>query len=94
MLMNYNETRPSDVYVVNFGAHYKEYGEENEMFKKHTSALLDRMGEVSETATVVWRWECTGILARGRIASMACVLCGAHGFLFELLVQLWGKMGW
>lgn len=55
MLSNYNETRPSDVYVVNFGAHYKDYGDENELFKVHTAALLDRMGEVSDKATVVWR---------------------------------------
>ncbi|CAM9868740.1 unnamed protein product [Ectocarpus sp. 12 AP-2014] len=54
-LMDYNETRASDVVVVNFGPHYRSSPEGEESFKRDVSSLLDDMAEVGETATVVWR---------------------------------------
>lgn len=50
---DYNETRASDVYVVNFGAHYRPYKDEE--FKEGIFALLDDMAELGKTATVIWR---------------------------------------
>ncbi|CAN0116211.1 unnamed protein product [Scytosiphon promiscuus] len=50
---DYNETRASDVYVVNFGAHYRAYNDDK--FKRDMFSLLDDMAKLGETATVVWR---------------------------------------
>eukprot|EP00903_Cladosiphon_okamuranus_P013413 g12497.t2 len=52
---DYNETRPSDVFVVNFGGHYHFTPEEDERFKADMSPILDSMAELGEKATVVWR---------------------------------------
>ncbi|CBN77628.1 expressed unknown protein [Ectocarpus siliculosus] len=54
-LRDYNETRASDVVVVNFGAHYRSTPEGEESFKRDVSSILDDMAEIGETATVVWR---------------------------------------
>lgn len=51
---DYNETRASDVFVVNFGAHYHG-AQEDADFKRDIGPLLDSMAEVGKTATVVWR---------------------------------------
>ncbi|CAM9467212.1 unnamed protein product, partial [Hapterophycus canaliculatus] len=50
---DYNETRKSDVYVVNFGAHYN--AQSDEKFKEDVFPLLNDMAKLGETATVVWR---------------------------------------
>lgn len=59
LVSDFNETRPSDVYVVNFGPHYHGNpdgdGSDDE-FRPHMSAVLDAMGKVADVATVVWRW--------------------------------------
>ena len=54
---DYNETRASDVFVVNFGAHYNfPPGEDdNEKFKADVFPILDAMAELGDKATVVWR---------------------------------------
>ncbi len=52
-----NETRESDVFVVNFGAHY-HYApgkNEDEQFKTDIAPILDAMAELGDKATVVWR---------------------------------------
>ncbi|CAN0086191.1 unnamed protein product [Ectocarpus sp. 12 AP-2014] len=54
-LRDYNETRASDVVVINFGAHYRSTPEGEESFKRDVSSILDDMAEIGETATVVWR---------------------------------------
>lgn len=50
-----NETRASDVFVVNFGAYYEETPEGDETFKEIVFPMLDEMAEIGNTATVVWR---------------------------------------
>lgn len=50
-----NETRASDVYVVNFGAHYRGTPEGDFMFKQEIPPLLDSMAKLGDKATVVWR---------------------------------------
>lgn len=50
-----NETRASDVFVVNFGAYYEETPEGDETFKEIVFPMLDEMAEIGKTATVVWR---------------------------------------
>ena len=52
---DFNETRASDVFVVNFGAHYEETPEGDEAFKGVVFPILDEMAEIGKTATVVWR---------------------------------------
>lgn len=54
-VLDYNETRASDVFVVNFGAHYPATPEGDEEFKEDIFPLLDDMAVVGETATVIWR---------------------------------------
>eukprot|EP00752_Nemacystus_decipiens_P008398 g7508.t1 len=54
-LKDFNETRPSDVFIVNFGAHYHETPEGDQEFKDAVFPMLDEMAEVGKTATVVWR---------------------------------------
>lgn len=54
-IRDYNETRPSDVFVVNFGAHYHGTPEDEYRFKRDIGPVLDSMAEVGKTATVVWR---------------------------------------
>lgn len=50
---DYNETRASDVFVINFGAHFRDKDEED--FREDMSKLLDDMGKLADKATVVWR---------------------------------------
>lgn len=52
---DFNETRSSDVFVVNFGAHYHETLDDEAEFRAEVAPLLDAMGEVADKATVVWR---------------------------------------
>eukprot|EP00752_Nemacystus_decipiens_P008399 g7509.t1 len=52
---DFNETRASDVFVVNFGAHYEETPEGDETFKATVFPVLAEMAEIGKTATVVWR---------------------------------------
>lgn len=52
---DYNETRPSDVFVVNFGAHYHDNPEDDERFKADVFPILDSMAGLGDKATVVWR---------------------------------------
>lgn len=52
---DFNGTRASDVYVVNFGAHYHLTPEDDASFKSDTASLLDSMAELGDNATVVWR---------------------------------------
>ncbi|CAM9694243.1 unnamed protein product [Scytosiphon promiscuus] len=54
-VLDYNETRASDVFVVNFGAHYPATPEGDEEFKQAVFPLLDEMAVLGETATAVWR---------------------------------------
>lgn len=52
---DFNETRSSDIFVVNFGAHYDDTVEDELNFQVATAALLDEMAKLGETATVMWR---------------------------------------
>ncbi|CAN0474823.1 unnamed protein product [Ascophyllum nodosum] len=52
---DYNETRSSDVFVVNFGAHYRETEDGEREFKEDMGNILLDMGKMSEVATMVWR---------------------------------------
>lgn len=51
---DFNETRASDVFIINFGPHFQAYQEDE--FRRKTAILLDAMGELADRATVVWRW--------------------------------------
>jgi len=55
---DYNETRASDVFVVNFGAHYHypPGNNQDEQFKADVAPILDAMAELGDKATVVWRY--------------------------------------
>lgn len=55
-MADFNETRPSDIYVVNFGAHYHEDPGGEDLFRSEVSLLLDDIAEIADSATVVWRW--------------------------------------
>ena len=55
MMEDFNETRSSDVYVVNFGAHYHETEHDERQFKEDVGSILIDMGKMSEVATMVWR---------------------------------------
>lgn len=55
-MLDYNDTRASDVIVVNFGAHYHFNREDEARFKADVAPILDAMGELGDKATVVWRW--------------------------------------
>ena len=66
-VLDYNETRASDIFVVNFGAHYHDNPEDDAKFRAHVSPILDAMAELGEHATVVWRWvESLRRCARGK----------------------------
>lgn len=53
VVADFNETRASDVFFVNSGAHYREYDEDR--FRADVAELLDDMGKLADNATVVWR---------------------------------------
>lgn len=55
MTADFNDTRASDIFVVNFGAHFPETPEGDTSFKMETSDVLDHMATLGETATVIWR---------------------------------------
>lgn len=52
---DFNETRASDVFVVNFGGHYHDIPEDDEEFKKDMIPVLEDMAVLGQNATVVWR---------------------------------------
>ncbi|CAM9461906.1 unnamed protein product, partial [Ectocarpus fasciculatus] len=52
---DFNETRASDVFVVNFGGHYHDFPEEDDSFKRDVFPILDEMAVLGEKATVIWR---------------------------------------
>lgn len=54
-LSDFNETRSSDVFVINFGAHYHDTPEGDASFKHDTAHVLDDMARFGEAATMVWR---------------------------------------
>ena len=60
-LKDFNDTRASDIIVVNFGAHYHETPEGDQQFKDAVFPILDEMAEVGKTATVVWRYICMSV---------------------------------
>lgn len=66
-MADYNGTRPGDVFVVNFGAHYRETEEGDEMFRNDVFPVLEEMAAFGEAedVTMVWRW-----------AVCVCVCCG------------------
>lgn len=51
------------MFVVNFGAHYRNTTEGDEEYKEVVFPMLDEMAEVGKTATVIWRY---GKVARPR----------------------------
>ncbi|CAM9132092.1 unnamed protein product [Choristocarpus tenellus] len=53
VLLDFNGTRPSDVYVVNFGAHYSETNVTR--FAQEIGPFVDALHKLSFNATVVWR---------------------------------------
>ena len=55
VIADFNETRASDIFVINFGAHFPDDVEGEEKFKRETASVLDDMATLGETATVVWR---------------------------------------
>ena len=54
-LSDFNETRASDVFVINFGAHYHDTKEGDAEFKIDMAHVLDDMARFGEAATMVWR---------------------------------------
>lgn len=52
---DFNQTRASDIFVINFGAHYHDTAEADESFKADVAPILDDMARLGETATVIWR---------------------------------------
>lgn len=55
VLADFNETRASDIFVINFGAHFPGTAEGEEDFKLEVSRVLEDMATLGERATVVWR---------------------------------------
>ena len=53
---DFNATRPSDIFVVNFGAHYPDTAEDEEVFRLDMAAVLDSMAKLGETVTAIWRY--------------------------------------
>lgn len=56
---DFNTTRPSDIFVVNFGAHYPDTPEDEEVFRRDIAAVLESMAQLGETATAIWRYFCS-----------------------------------
>lgn len=55
VLRDFGELRPSDVVVVNWGAHYHETPEQEARFREDVGNVLDGLGDRAENATMVWR---------------------------------------
>lgn len=68
----YNETRASDVFVVNFGAHYHETPEQDVKFKEAVFPILDAMAELGNSATVVWRY-IVAVLSNDIVFDVQCM---------------------
>lgn len=54
-LTDYNGTRAGDVFVVNFGSHFRETLEGDQMFKDAVFPILEEMATLGDEATMVWR---------------------------------------
>ena len=54
---DYNGTRPGDVFVVNFGAHYRDGPESDMKFRNEIFPILEEMARFAEEedVTMVWR---------------------------------------
>lgn len=76
MTADFNGTRPSDIYVMNFGAHFHDTPEGDEDFKRDTSVLLDGMARLGERATVIWRYGKNIRTINRRIQCVPLVECG------------------
>lgn len=57
VVADFNGTRSSDVFVVNFGVHYHDTPEHDQEYRDAVFPILDQMAEVGKTATVIWRWD-------------------------------------
>jgi len=57
VVADFNGTRSSDVFVVNFGVHYHDTPEHDQEYRDAVFPILDQMAEVGKTATVIWRYE-------------------------------------
>lgn len=57
-MRDYNETRPSDIVVVNFGGHYHDIPEDDEKFKQDVFPILDDLAELGKNVTAIWRCVC------------------------------------
>lgn len=55
ILRDFNETRPSDIIVVNWGAHYHDTPDQESLFREDMKSVLDAVGNMSNEATMVWR---------------------------------------
>lgn len=54
-LSDFNETRASDIFVINFGAHYHDTPEGEARFRFDTTRVLNDMARFGDTATMIWR---------------------------------------
>ena len=52
---DFNTTSASDIFVVNFGAHYHDTAEGEANFRAYMAPILDEMAVLGATATVIWR---------------------------------------
>eukprot|EP00904_Undaria_pinnatifida_P008201 jgi/Undpi1/4510/HiC_scaffold_18.g07864.m1 len=52
---DFNTTSVSDIFVVNFGAHYHDTAEGDASFRAEMAPILHDMARLGETATVIWR---------------------------------------
>ena len=55
VVADFNTTSASDIFVVNFGAHYHATPEGDAKFRAYMAPILDDMARLGETATVMWR---------------------------------------
>ena len=53
---DFNTTSVSDIFVVNFGAHYHDTAEGDASFRAEMAPILHDMARLGETATVIWRY--------------------------------------
>ncbi len=82
-LLDFNETRASDVFVVNFGGHYHypPGNNEDEKFKAQVFPVLDALAELGEKATVVWRCDSSLCLSPPLPPSLSLSLLFGVSFL-------------
>lgn len=55
---DYNGTRAGDVFVVNFGAHYREKPEDDVRFRNEIFPILEDMAKFGEEEDVTMVWRC------------------------------------